>query len=174
MDLFDVNTKDYKAQNAPLPHRLAPRNLDEIVGQEDILGKGKVISIDIDRTKYRVKHERIITVTGNSSSSDTIETVQQLCCGKRVLVVHDGDHRKSQVLKDLRTYSMLVSENSYFIVEDTIIDLFKPGDGLGTIEDGPLKAINEFFKENSDFIVDKEQERYILTGNVNGFLKRVR
>ena len=51
MDLFDVNTKDYKAQNAPLPHRLAPRNLDEIVGQEDILGKGKLLRRLIETDK---------------------------------------------------------------------------------------------------------------------------
>ncbi|MFH1386246.1 MAG: replication-associated recombination protein A [bacterium] len=51
MDLFDMNEKDYKGKNAPLPYRLAPRNLDEIVGQEHILGEGKLLRrlVETDR-----------------------------------------------------------------------------------------------------------------------------
>ena len=38
-----MNDKDYKALNAPLAYRMAPRPLDEIVGQEPILGKGRLV-----------------------------------------------------------------------------------------------------------------------------------
>jgi cephalosporin hydroxylase len=140
----------------------------------DILGKGMVISIDIDRSKYGVKHDRIVVITGDSSSQEVIAKITKLCHGKCVLVVHDGDHHREQVLKDLRSYSKLVSVNSYFIVEDSIVDLFKPGDGLGQWYEGPLKAIEQFISETSNFVVDKERERYILTYNPKGFLKRIR
>lgn len=140
----------------------------------DLLGRGIVISIDIDRTNYHVVHSRIITITGDSSSSETVAKVSELCSGKSVLVVHDADHSKEQVLKDLRIYSGFVSINSYFIVEDSIIDLFRPKDGIGDFEDGPLPAIEEFLGSDSDFIVDAGRERYILTYNPKGFLKRVR
>lgn len=140
----------------------------------DLLGKGLVISIDIDRTRYRVTHNRINTITGDSSSPETIRKVFDLCKGKSTLVIHDGDHTKENVLKDLKAYSNLVSKNSYFIIEDGIIDLFTPGDSIGDFRDGPLAAIDEFLRENSNYAIDTERERYILTYNPHGFLKRIR
>jgi len=140
----------------------------------DIMGKGQVVSIDIDRKNYNVKHPRIIEITGDSSAPETIEKVSRLCHKKRAMVFHDGDHSKEQVLKELKLYSRFVNKDSYFIVEDGIVDLFTPGDGLGSYADGPLAAVEEFLKENGDFIIDTERERYILTYNPKGFLKKVR
>ena len=66
----------------------------------DLLGKGQVISIDIDRTNFKVKHDRIIVITGDCSSQEVAGKVSQLCQGKRTLVLHDGDHSKNAVLRD--------------------------------------------------------------------------
>ena len=140
----------------------------------DILRNGIVISIDIDRTNYKVKHDRITVITGNSSSKEVVSKVAELCYNKSVLLIHDGDHHKEQVLDDLRNYSNFVSLNSYIIVDDGIVDLFKPGDGLGQWWDGPLKAVEQFLTEKPNFVVDKDRERYILTYNPKGFLKRIR
>ena len=140
----------------------------------DLIGNGKVISIDIDRSKYNVKHDRIISFTGDSASPEIVEKVSEQCNDKTVLVFHDGEHSKEQVTKDLNAYSGLVSVNSYFIVEDGITDLFKPKDCLGGRKDGPLVAVEQFVKDNGNFVVDKERERYILTYNPKGFLKRIK
>ncbi len=43
MDLFDESAKEYRDKNAPLAYRMAPRTLDEVVGQEEILGKDKLL-----------------------------------------------------------------------------------------------------------------------------------
>ncbi|MBU0502566.1 MAG: replication-associated recombination protein A [bacterium] len=51
MDLFDSNIKDYQAKNAPLPFRMAPRTIDEVVGQEEILGEGKLLRRLIETDK---------------------------------------------------------------------------------------------------------------------------
>jgi cephalosporin hydroxylase len=140
----------------------------------DILRKGRVISVDIDRTKYKIKHKRIITVTGNSSSPGIISKVTKFCKGKSVLIIHDADHSKNQVLNDLNNYSPLVSIDSYFIVEDSIVDLFKPGVDFGDYREGPLAAVEEFLDKNNNFVADAKRERYILTYNPMGFLKRIR
>jgi len=140
----------------------------------DLLGKGRVISIDVDRTNYNVRHNRIITITGDSSSPEIVRKVSKICDRKSVLIIHDGDHSKEQVLKDLKLYSGLVSIGSYIIVEDGVMDFFKPGDGIGSYVDGPYAASQVFLNENPNFIVDKKRERYILTYNPKGFLKRVR
>ena len=134
-----------------------------------------MISIDIDRTHYKVKHERIIEITGNYSSPDVLAKVYEICRGKSTLIIHDGDHSQEQVLKDLNAYWKLVNVGSYFIVEDGIIDLFAPGDfGAPYYKNGgPLEAIEQFLSENSHFVVDMEQEYFLLTYNPRGYLKRV-
>lgn len=140
----------------------------------DIIGHGEIISIDIERSKYNVEHDRITAITGKSSSEEVVKRVTELCKDKKVLVMHDGDHRKEAVLEDLGNYAKLVSVGSYLIVEDGISDLYKPGDGMGQWFEGPLKAVDEFLATNDGFVVDTDCERYILTYNPRGFLKRIK
>ncbi len=140
----------------------------------DLIGHGMVISIDIDRTRFNVKHDRIVTFTGDSASPEIIAKVSEQCIGKTVMVVHDGEHSREQVSKDLSAYSKLVSLNSYIIVEDGLLDLFHPRDSLGGRKDGPLVAVEQFLKTDNNFVIDKERERYILTYNPKGYLKRIR
>jgi cephalosporin hydroxylase len=140
----------------------------------DLIGKGTVVSVDIDRSKFAVEHPRIIQVTGDSGAPEIVARVTALCAGKSTLVIHDGDHRMDPVLRDLRAYAPLVSPDSYLIVEDGVMDLFRPGDGIGTFSPGPLPAIEMFLRERPDFAVDASRERYLLTYNPRGFLKRVR
>ena len=54
MDLFDKNL----AKNTPLPFRLAPKTLDEIVGQEHIVGPGKLLRrlIEADKVSSIIFH----------------------------------------------------------------------------------------------------------------------
>ena len=139
----------------------------------DIIGKGEVISVDIDRKQFNVKHPRITILTGDSSSLPIAQKVLKLCAGKTVMVIHDGDHHKPQILKDLAVYAPIVSKGSYLIVEDSIVDLLNIGDGLGVAGNGPLCAVEEFLNNNHDFIIDNERERYLITYNTCTYLKKI-
>jgi cephalosporin hydroxylase len=138
----------------------------------DLIGSGIVISIDIDRSSFCAEHPRIVTLTGDSSSPEILAAARTLCQDRRVLAILDGDHTQQQVLHDLQAYAPLVSIGSYFIVEDGIIDLFRPSDSIGSIHGGPLAATREFLRHNRQFVCDRRRERYILTYNPQGFLKR--
>jgi len=50
-DLFDASAKDFRSSRAPLADRMRPRTLDEFIGQEHILGQGRLLrrSIEADR-----------------------------------------------------------------------------------------------------------------------------
>ncbi|MFZ7110515.1 MAG: CmcI family methyltransferase [Desulfatiglandales bacterium] len=141
----------------------------------ELLGNGVVVSIDPHREEYSLVHERVIALTGKSSEPDILSRVKGLCRDKNVLVIQDGDHGKAQVLEDLENYSGLVGVGSYFIVEDGIVDLFHGEDGLGFREEdpGPLAAVEAFLRGHPEFEVDESRERYILTYNPKGFLKRI-
>lgn len=143
----------------------------------DNLGKvdAKVIGIDINHTpvsKKAKEHKKINFITGNA-----IERVDQVKNFIRkddvVLVIEDSSHVYEDTLEMLKLYSPLVTKGSYFIVEDSIIS-----NGLDikyiNHNGGPYKAINEFVENNHDFEIDRKREKYILTWNPKGFLKRIK
>lgn len=51
MDLFEYSRQEQMKQEAPLAYRMRPRNFDEFVGQEHIIGEGTLLrrSIEADR-----------------------------------------------------------------------------------------------------------------------------
>ncbi len=51
MDLFEANRREQLSQRAPLATRMRPRTLDELIGQEEIVGEGTLLrkAIEADR-----------------------------------------------------------------------------------------------------------------------------
>ena len=134
-------------------------------------GQGEVIAVDIDHSQFRGQHPRVHLVTGDSLAPETLACVEGLARGRQGLVIHDGDHSREHVLGDLRAYAKFVSVGGYFIVEDTVIDLFRAGDGLGSVN-GPLGAVEQFVGEDPRFRIDSDRECFVLTFNPRGYLKR--
>ena len=85
------------------------------------------------------------------------------------MVVLDSDHHRDHVLAELRTYSALVTPGSYLIVEDTNINGHPVRPEFGP---GPMEAVDEFLRESPDFAIDPEREKFFLTFNPRGFLRR--
>lgn len=139
----------------------------------DIMGGGRVVSVDIDRTHWEVEHARISLVTGDSSRPETVDRVREIAGRGSVMVIQDGDHSRDGVLRDLHAYADLVTHGQYLVVEDGIMDVLRPGGGLGSIEPGAMAAVERFLQEDRRFAVDDARERYILTYNPKGFLKRL-
>ena len=138
----------------------------------DLLGRGEVIAVDIDHSLFQVEHPRIHLVTGDSLAPETLRQVAEIARGGRGLIIHDGDHSREHVLRDLHAYAHFVGVGSYFIVEDTVIDLFRAGDGLGSVN-GPLAAVEQFLGEDSRFQIDASREYFLITFNPRGYLRRV-
>ena len=138
----------------------------------DLLGHGEVIAVDIDHSLFQVDHPRVHKITGDSLAPETLERVAAVAKDGRGMVIHDGDHSHGHVLRDLHAYAPFVAAGSYLIVEDTVIDLFRAGDGLGTV-DGPLGAAEQFVHEDSRFQIDTSREYFLITFNPHGYLKRV-
>lgn len=139
----------------------------------DLMGDGEVISVDISRSRWEVEHERIKLVDGDSAAAETVAQVTAMCEGKSVMVIQDGDHRMDGVLRDLRAYAPLVGLGHYLIVEDGIADVLRPGSSTGSFWRGPLAATERFLAENPAFEVDEARERYLITWNPRGFLRRI-
>ncbi len=132
----------------------------------DLLGlDAPVISVDLSHDVFDAEHERITTITGDTRDPKVIARVRDLCGDRRVLLIHDASHEAAVVLDDLRNYSPLVASGSYLIVEDGVTDT------IGG-QPGPVTAVNRFLRESSDFALDTKRERFLLTYNPRGFLRR--
>ena len=138
----------------------------------DNLNKGRIITIDVDPDKGKPKHKRIKYLVGMSTSEKIVTEVKKAIKPKdKVLVILDSDHGYANVIQELKIYDKFVTKGSYLIVEDTNINghPVRPESGPG-----PMEAVEEFMQGNKNFIIDKEQEKFHMTFNPNGYLKRVK
>ena len=87
------------------------------------------------------------------------------------MVILDSDHKMEHVLRELDLYNQFVTKDSYLIVEDTNINGHPVKKEFGK---GPMEAVDIFMKNNQEFYIDKSKEKYFLTFNPNGFLKKVK
>jgi cephalosporin hydroxylase len=136
----------------------------------DLLGNGRVITIDIEEREDRPRHPRILYLTGSSVAPEIVAQVKdEIADTNRVMVILDSDHHDDHVLRELEIYGPLVTEDCYLIVEDTPSgELFPELWGAG-----PSAAIEEYMRTNSSFVVDRDCEKFILTFNPGGYLKRI-
>ena len=137
-----------------------------------LMGRGKVISIDIDPQQNLPAHPRIQYVTGSSLSDDVIRVVEEAsveACS--VMVVLDSDHRTDHKLRELELYSTFVTVGNFLIAEDTCFDHYPAWPEFGP---GPALAVERFMKENVDFEIDRSPERHLITFAPRAFLRRRR
>jgi cephalosporin hydroxylase len=135
-----------------------------------LVGHGRVISIDIAKPDGLPAHPLVEYITASSTAPETIRAVTQQARGKSTMVILDSDHSQQHVLAEMRAYKHVVSRGHYLIVEDTNVN------GHPTLQEhgpGPMEAVLDFLPDNPDFTVDKDRERFIMTLNPNGFLKRI-
>jgi cephalosporin hydroxylase len=137
----------------------------------DLTGRGRVITIDIEGRPGRPKHGRIQYLNGSSVSEDVVRRVRSLVSqSDRTLAVFDSNHSKDHVLSELRAYAPLITKGSYMIVEDS------DNNGHPVVPEhgpGPMEAIEEFLANRSDFVPDRAREKFYLTFNPKGYLKRI-
>ena len=137
----------------------------------DTIKKGSIVSIDINRKDSFPNHERIKYITGSSTDEKIVNQVKNMIkTNDKVMVILDSDHTKNHVLNEMEMYSRLVSKDSYLIVEDTAINGHPVEPNFG---DGPMEAVNEFLKTHDEFKIDNDKEKFLLTMNPNGYLKKI-
>jgi len=137
----------------------------------DILGKGKIFTIDIDNTISRPAHSRITYVHGSSADAGLINNLLPADrSGQVCMVVLDSDHSKEHVLQELNLLASYVSVGSYLVVEDTNVNGHP---ALPYFGEGPYEAVKEFLDNHAEFIIDESREKFLMTFNPGGYLRRI-
>lgn len=133
---------------------------------EHINPAGEVITIDIEDQRepsavsIPIAQERVTFLLGSSTAPDVIAEVYRRAEGKRVLVMLDSLHSKEHVAAELAAYAPLIPVGGYIVVQDTMF--------------GPIAAIEAFLAANSNFVADRERERYPDTLSIKGYIRRLR
>lgn len=150
----------------------------------ELMGKGKVIGIDIEIRDHNRKaieahplFKRIELIEASSVDSGTIETLREkIPQGSKVLVFLDSDHTKNHVLRELELYQEFVSPGSYIVVFDTITSLLAAV-GIADkkyINNTPMEAVKEFLVKNDSFVIDKEFNKLFVSYSPDGYLKKIK
>jgi cephalosporin hydroxylase len=138
----------------------------------DLLGSGRVICVDKDHHNLHQAardHPRITFITGRAGSQ--IGAVRAALSDlETVMVIEDSSHTYENTLEVLRIYSSLVSIGQYFIVEDSIVN--HGLDRSGKWPQGPFEAVETFLQENAYFVADRDREKFFITWNPKGYLRR--
>ena len=128
-----------------------------------------VICIDLERPSLQLP-ANVHFICGDSIAPETVAEARSVYRSRKTLVIADGNHAAHHVLEEMRLYSPLVSEGSYFIAEDGIVDAMEWKEYVP----GPMVAAQRFASETSEFVIDRSREKFLLTYAPGGFLKRVR
>jgi cephalosporin hydroxylase len=146
--------------------------------------KRKVLGVDIDIRSHNreaiIAHpmaSRIQMIQGSSIDPLIIEKVKEIANNyKCILVCLDSNHTHAHVLAELEAYAPLISENSYCVVFDTVIEDMPKNffhDRAWSPGNSPKTAVWEYLKNHTDFEIDKNIENKILiTVAPDGFIKR--
>lgn len=139
----------------------------------DLLGNGRIITVDIAESPGHPVHERITYLLGSSTDPAIIDRIKSLIePGERVMVALDSDHSANHVREELRLYSPLVTVGNYLVVEDTAGSILGMPVGMSG---GPMTALEEFLQTDTDFeTVPDNRLEFSVTGNTNGWLRRVK
>jgi len=139
---------------------------------EGVIGGGgaSVVTVDVETVPNPPQHPRLTYLTGSSTDRDILRQLRERAAGvEPVLVILDSDHTRDHVLSELRLYHDLVTLGSYLIVEDTNVNGHPAYPQHGP---GPMEALEIFMAENSQFERDAQCEKFLLTFNPGGFLRR--
>ncbi|MBN1383299.1 MAG: cephalosporin hydroxylase [Elusimicrobia bacterium] len=138
----------------------------------DLINNGEVVTIDIQHRTDRPQHKRIKYILGSSTAEEIVEQVKKLMINKnKIMVILDSDHSKEHVLNEMRIYGKFVTKGNYMIVEDSNVGGHPVAPEFGL---GPMEAIDEFMKENKDFSIDRSKEKFYLSFNPRGYLKKIK
>lgn len=132
----------------------------------DMLGQGMVVSVDKDPYPNRPVHPRIHYLVGDSVSAAVVESMAEFSRGKRTMVALDSLHTYQHVAMELLVYAPFVTAGCYLVVEDINPRLTEDEMAWGT------RAVREFLVEHPDFTVDVEREKFLITCNTGGWLRR--
>lgn len=137
----------------------------------DLLGTGRVVTIGREGA-VAPDHPRIVHVAREPLGPHTVEHLREVVGhAPHALLVIGTRSNNVQTVRQFERYAPFVPVGSYVVVEDTIVNGHPVWPSFGP---GPAEAVKTIMRTNGDFAPDPRLERFGVTFNPGGFLKRIR
>jgi cephalosporin hydroxylase/GT2 family glycosyltransferase len=137
----------------------------------DQLGHGQVVAVGRQELSERPGHPRVTHLAGPPEDPAVSERVTALAPRPPSALVIVGLGEVRRVVSAFERYAPLVPIGSYAVVENTVVNGRPVASGFGP---GPHEAVVDILSRHGDFVADPVGERYTVTFNRGGFLKRIR
>lgn len=134
----------------------------------DQLGHGQVLVVGAP-SDDRPSHPRIRFVDGTAEDPAVVDAVAT-AVGDAGATVFVGLGAMPRVLQVVESYAPLVPVDGYVVVENTVVNGRPVEADFGS---GPHEAVVAVLGRHRDFVPDVEFERYTVTFNKGGFLRRL-
>ena len=136
MDLFDYMRQTNQEKEAPLAARLRPRTLDEVVGQQHIIGKDKLL--------YRaIQADKLSSIIFYGPPGTGKTTLAKLCCGllkesAGIISIHE---KQLPQKKRLGQIFFVMQDSDYQLFGDSVLNELRIGAGNKSSNDAENQAI---------------------------------
>ncbi len=135
----------------------------------DAIGSGRVVAIGTGSDLVMPEHPRIDHVDGSADDEGVAqESVGLVADDSAMVLLGLGPRRR--VIEAFEHYEPLVQVGGSVVVENTVVNGRPAAPGFGP---GPLEAVFAILSAHPDFVTDRSVERYTLTFNRGGYLRRM-
>lgn len=133
----------------------------------DQLGHGRVIAVGRS-VEDGPTHPLIAFLDGDATAPEVVAAVAQELRGDGALVFV-GLGAAERVVAAFGAYAPFVPVGGYVVVENTVLNGRPVAPAFGP---GPHEGVNQVLRLHRDFVPDVAFERYTVTFNKNGYLRR--
>jgi cephalosporin hydroxylase len=122
--------------------------------------------------RERPQHPRLRYLTGAPIERATVDQVREITGDTtNALVILGTVGPQHRMVREFEAYRPFVPVGSYVVVEETIVNGHPVWPGFGP---GPNEAVQRILVKHGDFAVDPTMEKYAVTFNTGGYLKRIK
>jgi cephalosporin hydroxylase len=136
----------------------------------DLVGHGSVVAVGRSDVDARPTHPRVTHLAGQPETAEVAAQVTALAPGDPDALVVIGLGQDKRVMEAFDRYSPLVGIGGYVVIENTVVNGRPAAAGFGA---GPQEAVFQLLTRVHDFVIDPAMERFTVTFNRNGYLRRL-
>jgi len=137
----------------------------------DLIDHGRVLSLRPPELSEMPAHPRLRVLAESPSDPDVCRRVHDLVGSGTAVVVLGACADRTTTARQFEDYADLVGVGSYVVVTDTVVNGRPVWPSFGP---GPFEAVKQILGIHGEFVADPDMEKYALSFNPGGFLRRVR
>ena len=137
----------------------------------ELIGRGRVLSLRSQEMADPASHPRLDVLVGPPLEPDLHRQIHELVGSGNAVVVLGACADRTATARQFEAYADLVGVGSYVVVTDTIVNGRPVWPSFGP---GPFEAVKQILNLHGEFVPDPDMEKYALSFNPGGYLRRVR